>query len=184
MTNVNQWLIPDYLKLTLWFIPAAIVTWSIHEVAHWTTGTLLGYDMWLTFNRAGPVQGGYDSILHQIMISLSGPVVTLLQGGVAYLFIKKQGLRQLYPFLFLALYMRLIAVGISYISKPNDEAAVSLLLGLPMWLVPSLFVSILLLLTYLGSKSLRVGWKGNVLSYVMSSIMVTLIVVLDGIVFD
>ena len=79
--------------------------------------------------------------------------------------------------------MRIVALGISYTSKPNDEAAVSIILGLPMWVIPSIIVGILFYLTYLGSKKLQIGWKGNVLSYFMASIVVTLIVVLDGILF-
>jgi hypothetical protein len=30
----------DYLKLAVWFSPAAVVIWGIHEFAHWGTGGL------------------------------------------------------------------------------------------------------------------------------------------------
>lgn len=184
MNNKYEWGKSDYISLAVWFIPAAIVTWGIHEVAHWGTGILLGYDMWITFNQAGPVEGSYQSSFHNILVAISGPVITLIQAVTALLFIKKLSQPRLYSFLFLAFYLRVVALGISFMSKPNDEAVVSILLGLPMWVIPAVFVAILFALTYMGSKHLGVGWKGNLLSYVMSSIVVTLVVVLDGIVFD
>lgn len=183
MIEQHKWTKSDYLKLALWFFPAAVVTWGIHEVAHWGTGKLLGYDMWITFNQAGPVKGSYDSTFDSVLISMAGPVVTLIQGAVALILINRLSDVRYYAFLFLAFYMRAVAMGLSYTSKPNDEAATSLLLGLPMWVLPSVSVGILFLMTYRGSTKLNVGWKGNVVAYVAASIVVTLVIVLNGIVF-
>ncbi len=70
------WTGRDYLWLALAMFPAAIFTWGIHEVAHYLTGVALGYDMWITFNQVGPVDGAYESAAHANLISLAGPVVT------------------------------------------------------------------------------------------------------------
>ena len=171
MQDTIQWTKSDYINLALWFIPAAIVTWGIHEVTHWATGELLGYEMWITFNQAGPVIGSYESTFDNIIVAISGPVITLIQAIVALALIKRLSQPRIYSFLFMAFYIRFIAMGISFVSHPNDEAAVSILMGLPMWVIPTIFVTILFVLTFIGSKQLGVGWKGNLVSYVMASIM-------------
>ena len=173
----------EYLRLALWFFPAAVVTWGLHESAHWATGELLGYDMWISFNQVGLVEGRYATTFHEVLVAMAGPFMTWVQASVFLILIRRDNRLHLYAFLVLALFMRAVALGISYASQPNDEAAASLLLGLPMWLLPMLSVSVLMVLTYFGSKQLHVGWKGNVLSYVMGSIVVTLVIVLNSIVF-
>ena len=114
---------------------------------------------------------------------MAGPFVTWIQAVVAWFFIVKRANIPLYAFLFLAFAMRAVAMGISFVSKPNDEAGVSLLLGLPMWLLPSISVAFLLGLTISGSKRLGVGWKGNAVAYVMTSVVSTMVVLLDGLIF-
>ena len=174
-----------YLLLVIWFIPAAILTWGIHEFAHWATGEALGYDMWISFNHAGLNPGQqYRSTIHEIMVGIAGPAITWIQAIVAYIFLQRSKALRLYPFLFVTVWMRAVAMGISFLSQPNDEASISLLLGLPMITLPLLSVSGLLLLTYLGSRYLGVGWKENVLSYVLASLLTTIIVFSDQLVFS
>ena len=66
------------------FLPAAAFTWVLHEYAHWQMGELLGYDMWISLNQAGPTKGSYDSDLYAMLVSGAGPVVTYLQAAVAF----------------------------------------------------------------------------------------------------
>ena len=157
----------------------AIFTWGIHELAHWLTGVGLGYEMWITFNQAGPVDGSYDSTTHRVLVSMAGPAITWVQGVVALILIQRTQTLWLYALLFLAFWIRAVAMGISYISNPNDEAVASTLLGLPMWVLPTASVLFLLVLTYKGSKRLNVGWKGNILCYLCASIVTTIIVFSD-----
>ena len=126
----------DYFKLALWFFPATVVTWGLHEFGHYATGLLLGYDMFITFNHAGPTQGSYTSTNHDILVGMAGPIITWVQAVIAWRMIMKRDQIELYAFLFLPFAMRTMAMGLSYIAKPNDEAAASLLLGLPMWVLP------------------------------------------------
>lgn len=179
----RSWQTRDYWQLAAGFILAAILTWGIHEGAHWMMGNVLGYDMWITFNQVGLVQGEYQSDFHQILVSLAGPIITWLQAIGALLLIRRSGNLWIYSFLFLAFWMRAMAMGISFLANPNDEARVSLLLGLPMWVLPAISVIFLLVLTYQGSKLLNVGWKGNVVSYVMASLMSATIVFADQLFF-
>jgi hypothetical protein len=75
--------------------------------------------------------------------------------------------------------MRAVALGISVVSQPNDEARISLELGLPLWLLPGIAVTLLLVLTVIGSRTVRAGWTGNIIAYVMASLLSTAIVFLD-----
>ena len=170
-------------RLALWFIPAAIVTWGIHEFAHWATGELLGYDMWLSFNQAGLIQGEYGSTTHQILVDLAGPAMTWAQAILALYFIRRFKQGWIYAFLFLAFWMRGLAMAFSFISLPNDEARASLLLDLPMSVLPALSVIVLLVFTYIGSKTLNIGWKGNIVSIVMASLVTAMIVYADQLIF-
>ena len=181
--GMDSWRAADYSWLAACFVPAVLATWGVHEGAHWLMGTTLGYDMWITFNNAGPVRGAYDTTVHRALVGMAGPAATWLQAIAALLLIRRLRALWTYSFLFLALWMRFLAFCISYISNPNDEASVSLLLGLPMWVLPAVSVALLATLTYMGRRSLMVGWKGNVLSYVMASLVSAVVVFSDRLLF-
>jgi hypothetical protein len=164
----------------LMFIPAALLTWLPHEFAHWQMGEALGYDMWMSLNGGGiEGEGSYDSALDKSLVDAAGPLLTyVLAIGSLALICKTRSLL-LYPFLFLQFYMRAAALGISVLSQPNDEARISLALGLPLWLLPGIAVTLLLALTVIGSRTVRAGWTGNIIAYVMASFVSAAIVFLD-----
>jgi hypothetical protein len=162
------------------FIPAALLTWLLHEFAHWQMGKALGYDMWMSLNEAGLAgEGSYDSALDRSLIDAAGPVLTYILAIGSLVLIRTTRSLLLYPFLFLQFYMRAMAMGISVVSQPNDEARVSLELGLPLWLLPAIAVTLLLAMTVIGSRTVRAGWTGNIIAYVMASILSTAIIFLD-----
>lgn len=177
------WQRPDYWILAVSFIPAAIVTWGLHESVHFLTGIGLGYDMWITFNQVGLVEGQYDSNMHEIMVAMAGPIATWIQAVLAFLVIRRFRTLWTYSFLFLACWMRAVAMGISFIANPNDEASASVLMGLPMWVLPSLSVLMLLALTFAGSRAIKAGWKGNVIAYAMASLVTAAVVFSDQLLF-
>ena len=179
----SSWKLNDYGLLAATFVPAAMFTWGIHELAHWGMGIGLGYEMWVTFNQAGPTEGGYDSDAHRMAVSMAGPVITWIQAGAAFWLLRRYLKLWIYPFLFLTFWTRALAMGVSLIANPNDEARVSLLLGLPLWALPLVSVIPLLALTYLGSKTLKVGWKGNLVAYFAASLVTMAIVFSDQILF-
>jgi len=169
-----------WVAYALMFIPAALVTWLAHEFAHWQMGNALGYDMWMSLNAGGlEGKGSYDSALHRSLVDAAGPLLTYILAIGALALIRSTRSLLLYPFLFLQFYMRAMALGISVVSQPNDEARISLELGLPLWLLPGIAVTLLLALTVIGSRTVRAGWTGNMIAYVMASLLSAAIVFLD-----
>ncbi len=181
-TNTT-WRSKDYSLLAASFIPAAILTWGIHEGAHWLMGTALGYDMWITFNQVGLAQGSYTSTGHQILVSMAGPFVTWIQAVLALNYVRQSQQLWSYSFLYLTFWTRAVAMIISFLANANDEARTSLLLDLPLWVVPLLSVAFVFALTFLGSRALKVGWKGNVVAYLAASLVTAAIVFSDQMLF-
>ena len=159
----------------------AAVTWGVHEFAHFQAGRWLGYDMWMSMNRAGLVSGEYTSREHRMLVAMAGPIVTYLQAALALWWIKARGARLAYPFLFFAFFMRVVAFAVSF-QEPNDEARTSLDLGLPLWGLPLVVVAVLFAMTFSGSRALRAGWRTNVLLYAAASVLTAAIVFGDPIV--
>ena len=160
------------------FLPAAALTWGPHELAHWAMGRLLGYRMWISLNQVGLVEGEYDSVRDRILVALAGPLVTGLQALLSYELIERWRKPWLYPLLFLTVWTRGLAMVVS-LKNPNDEAEASALLGLSPWVLPTLVVTGLLLLTIAGSRKLRLGWRANLVAYLMSSLVTAAIVLAD-----
>jgi hypothetical protein len=156
-------------------------TFMIHETGHYLVGRLLGYQMVVTLNSAFPV-GGYQSPLHAALASLGGPVVTMIQALMAVALIHRGGGMMVYGVLFAAFSMRALAAGISVI-YPNDEARISLALGWNQWIIPLLVVGVLLLFVAYAHRRLGLHWSVNAWSWLMVSIGVALVVVIDNVFF-
>lgn len=171
------------LPLAFWLSAplVAAITWGVHELMHYLAGVALGYEMWMSMNQAGLVQGEYTATWHAMVVSMAGPVVTYLQAGVAFWLIRARGLVLAYPFLFLAWFTRTLAFVIGF-KTPNDEMRTSLDLGLPGWLLPAVVVAGLLALTVLGSRRLQLGWRVNLGLYLMFSAITAAIVFGDPVV--
>ena len=125
---------------------AVISSFFFHELAHFITGKILGYEMGISLNSAFLLEGEYQSEWHQQLISAAGPIFTILQAILIFYCIQKTNNRYWYPFLFFAFYFRVLATVIS-IFNPNDEARISAWLGLGYWILP-LLVSFSLLIYY------------------------------------
>ncbi len=164
--------------LTMFMI--IIATMLAHELVHWSVGTALGYEMYFTLTTSGVVEGGWRSDLDYAIVSIVGPVFTLLVGLLgAWLAISKR-MQFGYELIFAAFMQRFLAMAMSAIFIPNDEARVSLFLGLSWWVVPLVFVIPLLVLTIWSSKVLKFGFIVNFLCYVTASIAFTVMVYGDG----
>jgi hypothetical protein len=135
----------------------------------------------MSMNKAGLVEGEYESVEHSMLVAIGGPLVTLAQALLAFALVRWRRANFAYPYLFLALFMRVVAFGVSAFN-PNDEARTSLDLGWPLWLLPSVVVAFLFTLTVAGSKTLRVGWRTNVLLYLIVSAVAAAIVLGDPVV--
>jgi hypothetical protein len=71
-----------------------------------------------------------------------------------------------------------VAAGVSVFNL-NDEARISQMMGWGSWTLPAIVVSLLLVLTIIASRTLRLSWKVNVLCYVVASVVATAVVGLD-----
>lgn len=168
------------LSFYLTMFVVVIVTMVLHEIAHWVAGEALGYDMYFQLTKAGLVDGTWRNDYEQALVSIAGPVFTFWLGLVgAWLAIVKK-VRFGYELIFTAFMQRAIAMGLSAFTIPNDEARVSLFLGLDWWVVPLVFVVPLLALTVWASRALKFGFVVNFMCYVTVSLAFTLVVFADG----
>ena len=158
---------------------AAVVTFAMHEGAHWISGLALGHDMGISLNGVTAAPGVVLSARDAFIVTAAGPAITVLQALVAFALIRSRGVLLAYPFLFVAWFMRFAAAFVS-VFHPNDEARMSLQLGWGPWLLPIVTVLALLALTWLGARRLRLGWTTNTASYVLCSVLFAAIVFGDA----
>jgi len=165
----------QYILITL---VAVAVSWVLHEWAHWATGTLLGYEMGMTFNKTFPVSGEYNSEWHSQIVSAAGPVFTLFEALVVFFILQKKKIVALYPFLFTCFYMRSLAALMS-ILNPNDEARISGSAGLGVYTLPVIMVAILSFLVYKTSSKYQFSRKFNLLTLVLVIFFSSIIILTD-----
>ncbi|GAB5399271.1 MAG: hypothetical protein Aureis2KO_08560 [Aureisphaera sp.] len=167
-------------KYILVAVLAVIGTWIIHEFAHWLTSELLGYESIMRLNGVAPVEGESPTENHKAIISISGPIITVLQGLVFFLLIQRnQWNKYLYPFLFTAFYMRFLAGGMNFI-EVNDEGRVSEFLGLGTFTL-SIVVSVLLFfMVYRVSRKHQLHWKFQFWTFLITTLAITLLIFSDA----
>ncbi len=167
-------------KITLKYILtvsfAVLFTWFIHEFTHWITSEFLGYESIMRLNSVSEANGQKRTEWHKIYISASGPIITILQAIIAFIILKTKGWNKyIYPFLFVPLYMRLLA-GIMNFINPNDEGRISEFLGIGLFTISIIVSGLLFFLVYKISRMYRVNWKFNfwttIITMVASSILI------------
>lgn len=154
-----------------------VATFAVHEAAHWLTALLLGHAPFYGLNGAGTRDT--VSTLHGALISAAGPAITVLQGLVAFVLIRGGAGLTAFAVLWCAAFMRLMAAAISVLVHPNDEARVSLALGLPAVTLHVLVAGGLLVLAILAGIRLKLSWRAWVLSWLVGSAAVSAVVYLD-----
>lgn len=161
-----------YLLLAVVFF----VTNLLHEGAHWVAGAAMGFDMRFGLNAVRYLSP--TEPWQRMVADASGPVFTILQGIVAYVVLRRSASRLAFAFLYTSAFSRLTA-GLVSVLHPNDEARVSMYLGLGKWVLPVLVAGGLVALVVAASKRLALGWKDQVLCYLAASLAVSAIVGLD-----
>ena len=152
-------------KYILAGIVAVIFTWVIHEFTHWFTSELLGYETIMRLNGTSPVAGENPTELHMAIISISAPIVTILQGLVIFMILKTRDWNKyLYPFLFTAFYMRFLAGLMNFINV-NDEGRVSQYLGIGTFTMTIIISGLLFYTVYKISKKYSLTWKFQLTTY-------------------
>jgi hypothetical protein len=159
-----------------WFALIAIATYVVHEAAHWIVGAALGYPVSYGINSVIP--GTPMTVGDHLMMSAAGPAVTVVTAMIAFYFVMRRESLSAYAVLYFALFMRVIAAGVSVFNL-NDEARISDMLGFGPWLLPGLVIGALLVPTIIASRHLRLSWKINALAYVVSSLVAAAVVGLD-----
>lgn len=169
-------------QLDKWDFPLTIVIgvllFVIHEFAHWITGELLGYDMYLSINRVGLARGEYSTEWHQQLVSISGPLVTVIVALGGLISIQRLKSPRLFGVVFFSLMMRAMATAVSTFN-PNDEARVSEWLGIGKWTLPFAVTFLLGWLVYLANERLRLNWQSWLISFIACSLAITLVVLTE-----
>jgi len=122
--------------------------------------------MGMNANAAWPESRHFLQPWHGRVVDAAGPLFTLLQAILAFVLLVRTGSRLAYPFVLSSLIMRILATGIS-VFNPNDEARLSLALGLGTWTLPLAMCIALLALTIAASRRLNAGAAFNALSVVL-----------------
>ena len=155
-------------------IPVALVTLIIvilhnivHEAGHALAAKGLGYDVIARINHLDVVGGSYRNVGEANWISLAGPIVTTLIALGAWLGARRWPLAL--SLVGAALAMRLIAAAAS-LGYPNDEARVSLAVGLGKWTLFVLVISYLAVLFVTLYRRTPRGWRWWLGSYIGASV--------------
>lgn len=170
------------LKPVFFFLLVVVffITNLLHEGAHWLSGAFMGIDMQFGLNIVRyltPVEPW-----QRMVADAAGPVVTIVQGIIAYVLVRRSGSQLAFAFLYTAAFSRLTAGLVSFL-HPNDEARVGMYFGLGKWTLPVLVAGGLVALVVVAGRRLQLGWKDQLLCYVVASLTVSAIVGLDRFVF-
>ncbi|HUD42529.1 MAG TPA: hypothetical protein VMR06_11120 [Dokdonella sp.] len=168
------------LPLASTLLLVGILTFIVHEFAHWLAGTLLGYPMRMTPNQAHSTTPMLP--LHESIMSAAGPLATYAQAAVGYWLVTRRSSLAGFALVYMAFFMRLVAMGVSMF-HPNDEARISLALGLGLWTLPALAVAALFVLVVLASRRMRIGVREQLVCYLAASVVVTVVVGVDALWF-
>lgn len=160
------------------FAMAVFLSWTLHELAHWTVGEYLGYKMAITLNKSYLLSGQYSKDLHYQIISAAGPIFTLCEALFVFILMIQRKRILLYPFIFTCFYMRLFATIISF-RHPNDEARISTAIGIGKFTLPLIVTAILFALIYKVSKKYRFDIKFNLANLGLTILFSSLIILTD-----
>lgn len=158
---------------------AVIFTWIIHEFTHWFTSELFGYETIMRLNGTSTIESENPTELHGAIISISAPIITILQGLIFFIILKSKGWNKfLYLFLFTAFYMRLLA-GLMNFIKLNDEGRVSQYLGIGTFTLSIIVSGLLFFMVYKISKTYSLNWKFQLGTYLIIMFFSSLLILSD-----
>lgn len=167
------------LKYLLVTTSVVIFTWLIHEFGHWLACRALGYEAFMSLNRTTPLNAIDLSIKQRVFISSAGPLVTILQGYVAYKYLKiKLWNKYIYPVLFTAFYMRLLAGFMNFINI-NDEGRIGGYLEIGTFTLPMLVSGLLFFMVYKTSRRFHLNWKFQLLTTLIVLVISSFLILSD-----
>ncbi len=158
---------------------AVVFTWVVHEFTHWLTSESFGYGTMMYLNKTSFVEGENPTGFHMSIISISAPLVTVLQAFVFFTLLKKKDWNKyFYPFLFTAFYMRVLAGFMNFINV-NDEGRVSQYLEIGTFTLPIVVGVLLFFMVYRISKKHTLTWKFQVGTYLVVMVASSVLILLD-----
>ncbi len=158
---------------------AVFFTWVVHEFAHWLTANLLGYESIMQLNGTFYADGEKPTEWHKILVSASGPIMTILQGLVIFLLLKyREWNKYLYPLLFTAFYMRFLAGLINFINL-NDEGRISEFLGIGTFTLSIIVSGLLFYMVFKISRKYNLNLKFQVLTTLLVMVTSSILILSD-----
>jgi hypothetical protein len=168
------------MKYLFYLLIAGLISNILHEFSHWLAYKLLGFNAGFTLNTTYLKDSSNAlSNIQRIITSGAGPLFTIIQAIVFYLFLKKKENLFLYPFLLYPFVLRFGAT-IANIFQPNDEGRISLILGLNLYAISVIVDAILLFLVFRLSKKYHYSFLFNFLSFLFLFILMTIMSILDA----
>ncbi len=170
-------------KITVKYILAGVLavfaTWIIHEFTHWMTSELLGHKNIMRLNGTSFLKGQNPSETHKAIISISAPIITILQGIFVFLYLKSKGWNKyIYTFLFTTFYMRFLA-GLFNLIMTNDEGRVGQFLGIGTFTLSIIISGLLFFLVYKISRKYKLNWKFQLWTTIIIILASSLLIFLD-----
>lgn len=157
------------------------LTTVLHELTHLLTALAFGVETFAFGLGRVSYRMPADFALETTVIAISGPVFTLTMGLFGTWLAVGRRIAFGYDLVFVAFFQRVMAMTMSLITGThNDEARVSMELGLPWWVLPSVIVAILAAGLFASSARLRFGLLVLFLSYATASAGFTALIFLDG----
>ncbi len=141
-------------------------------------GEVLGNDVFLRLNGVSPKSGQYLENTH-LYVLLGGPCFTILLSLISWLVIEKYKIIYLYPVVFYNFFFRLFPLIIKF--DWQDEAKISMLLGIGKYTVAITVLIVLLLIVWRASYVLKRNYKDNLLYIIVSLICAFLVIFTDDI---
>lgn len=134
-------------------VAAGLVTYLVHEGAHWIAGRAVGLDVAFRLNGVTPTGAATQGQL--LAMSAAGPAITYAQALLAYFFVRRESSTVAFAFLLWPAFMRVVATGVSFI-LPNDEARVGMVLGAGFWTIPIVASGALCWLAWSGGRAFKI----------------------------
>lgn len=157
------------LKYILIILIAVFFSTLLHELAHWSTGELLGNKMTASLNSVNLVSGAYKYEWNRNVVTAAGPLFTIFQAILIYFLLNKYSKKELYPFLIFPLAMRFWA-GLANLLGPNDEGRLGLSFGIGLLTLSIIVCSFLFFLVYKSSKKHHFSLKFNLINFLLCSV--------------
>ena len=143
------------------------------------TGELLGYDSIMRLNATGFERGENPTEVEQAIVSIAGPVITVLQAFFFFQWLRKKAWsKYIYLFLFTPFYCRFLA-SIMNLLNLNDEGRVSNYLGLGTFTIPLLVSGVLFYLVYRISKQNNLTWRFQLATTLIIMLFSSILILAD-----